>query len=218
MRFYFSLALIAVAFSVASAVTPQELADYVAAVTKNSRPAAKDALTDFAELVTESNFASLGFASLEEVKDAELGQPLPVAMVRLDELQKYKDGDDPYALVHPSHRVVYPVLVKGQVRSGIELHEKDGKWLATTFGLANSVKLYAQARQKHADQPGNTPYFLVKALALNEFYLAHLKGKELRLIRVRDQAASEHKLEGHSAAQLFVELAKKAKEHDGSNR
>jgi hypothetical protein len=218
MRFCIPLAFIAFGYTAASAITPQELADYVAAVTKNSRPAAKDALTDFTELVTESNFASLGFASFEEVKDAELGQPLPVAMVRLDELQKYKDGDDPYALVHSSHRVVYPVLVKGQVRSGIELHEKDGKWSATTFGLANSVKLYAQARQKHADQPGTTPYFLVKALALNEFYLAHLKGTELRLIRVRDQAASEHKLEGQSAAQLFVELAKKAKEHDGSNR
>ena len=82
MRFCITLASSPWVIPAASAITPQELADYVAAVTKNSHPAAKDALTDFTELVTESNFASLGFASFEEVEDAEVGQPLPIAMVR----------------------------------------------------------------------------------------------------------------------------------------
>ncbi len=111
-----------------------ELAEHLRAVVKDSRPAAAQAPATFEELVTDENFRSLGFESKEEAKAAELGVPFPVVAVRLDELKRFKTGDDPLALLHPLRRAIYPITVKGQVRSGLTVHAKDGEW-----GRARSV-------------------------------------------------------------------------------
>jgi hypothetical protein len=198
--------------------TPKELAEHVAAVQKDARPAAKDALKTFELLATKDNVESLGFKSLDEVKGAELGPPLVVVLVELKELREYQKGGDPYKLLHPIHRVIFPVTVKGEVRSGLELHKKDGKWESTSFGLAGAVRLYAQARERHADKGKEADYFLVKVPALNEVYLAHQEANKLLLVHVRAQAEKKEKLAARPAAEVFEELVPEAKKHDGKAR
>ena len=199
-------------------LTQAQLSEYVAKAGADSLAAAKEGIKDFAELATESNFGNFGFESLEEIKKIELGHPLPVVMVRLDDLKKFEAGDDPYKLLYALNKVVYPVLVDGKVRSGIVLQQQKGAWAAATYGISSSIRLYSQARERHAGRPADGDYFLLRVLSLNRVYLGHRKDMDLRLVRVRDQAAAEHKLEGMPAATLFVELAKLAKEHDGLPR
>jgi len=185
---------------------------------KASRPAAREALKQLEELVNDESFKDLGFEALDEVKSAELGRPLPVVVIHLNELQNYKPGDDPYPLMHMVHRVIYPVLVKGQVRSGVEVHEKDGMWQPTSFGLADSVRRYSIARERHAAGDQSMSYFLVKVPSLNQNYLGHETDKGLRLVHVRDQAVQKHKLEAQPAAEVLAGLVQAAKEHDGQPR
>jgi hypothetical protein len=194
------------------------LTEQAAVIAKASRPAAEEAVKQFEELVNDENFRSMGFETADEVKAAELGRPLPLVVIHLNELQNYKPGDDPYPLMHMVHRVIYPVLVKGQVRSGVEVHQKDGKWQPTSFGLADSVRRYSIARERHAAGDQSASYFLVKVQSLNQTYLGHETEKGLRLVHVRDQAVEKHKLEAQPAAEVLAGLVQAAKEHDGQPR
>jgi hypothetical protein len=185
---------------------------------KESRPTAQNALKQFEELVNGENFREQGFETAEEVKSAELGRPLPVVVIQLNELREYKPGDDPYPLMHMVHRVIYPVMVKGQVRSGLEVHEKDGQWQPSSFGLAESVVRYATARERHSAGDQTTSYFLVKVPALNEIYLGHETEKGLRLVHAHGQAAQKSKMEARPAAEVLAGLVQAAKAHNGQAR
>jgi hypothetical protein len=156
--------------------------------------------------------------ALDEVKSAELGKPLPVVVIRLNELRAYKPGDDPYPLMHMVHRVIYPVLVKGQVRSGVDVHERDGQWQSSSFGLAESVRRYARARERHSAGDPSTSCFLLNVQALNQTYLGHESEKGLRLAHVREQVVQQHKLEAQPAAEVLAGLVQAAKEHEGEAR
>jgi hypothetical protein len=198
--------------------TERELTEHFQAVVKDSRSAAKSGLETLRELVTDANFKSMGFQALDEVKSSELGVPFPVVLVKLDELKAYKESQDPIPLLHPIHRAIYPVMVKGEVRSGMEVHSREGKWTAASFGLANEVYRYADARKKHAGDDDKTTYFLVKVPALNEYYLGHQTEKGLHLLRIARQPDAKEKLESRPAAEALLKLVPFAKEHDGKSR
>ena len=104
------------------------------------------------ELATKENFKSLGFESLEELPAAELGRPLPVLIVRLDELREYKPKGDAYRLLHPIPKVVYGVNIKGEPRCGVEVQKRDGKWEASAIGIAGPARQFVQAVKKQAEK------------------------------------------------------------------
>ena len=72
----------------------------------------------------------MGFESPGEVHEAKLGRPFQNFRVRLDQLQKYQQGSDPNKLLSGGNQFVYPILVKGQVRSSITVGEIKGIWKA----------------------------------------------------------------------------------------
>jgi hypothetical protein len=53
------------------------------------------------------------------------------------------------------------------------VHQKDGDWRPSSFGVAEAIRLYAAARERHSAGDQKTFYFLVKVHALNETYLGH---------------------------------------------
>jgi len=73
--------------------------------------------TAFTALVTEEDFAALGFESLEEVADAQLGEPLQVSAVPLDRLKEFTPETDPNELLVEANRIIYPVTVNEEVCS-----------------------------------------------------------------------------------------------------
>jgi hypothetical protein len=198
--------------------TKEKLAEHVREIVKESRAPAERALKQLRELATKENFKSLGFESLEELPSAELGRPLPVLIVRLDELREYKPKGDAYKLLHPIPKVVYGVNVKGEPRCGLEVQKRDGKWEVSALGIAGPARQYVQAVKKQAEKDRGTVFFLVKVLALNETYLAYQTDQGVKLVHVRRQAEEKDKVEARPAADVLAELVKQAKEHDGSLR
>ncbi|HZY85598.1 MAG TPA: hypothetical protein VFE78_12260 [Gemmataceae bacterium] len=198
--------------------TKEQLAEHVREIVKESRAPAEKALKQLRELATKENFKSLGFDSLEELPSAELGRPLPVLMVRLDELREYKPKGDAYKLLHPIPKVVYGVNVKGEPRCGVEVQKRDGKWEASAIGIAGPARQYVQAVKRQAEKDRGTVFFLVKVLALNETYLGYQTDQGVKLVHVRQQAEEKDKVEARPAADVFAELVKRAKEHDGKLR
>src|ERR1700722_154779 len=77
----------------------EQLAEHLRTMVWESRGPAEKALKQLQGLATRDNFQSLGFDSLEEVPQAELGKALPVLLVRLDELRDYKEKGDAYKLL-----------------------------------------------------------------------------------------------------------------------
>jgi hypothetical protein len=198
--------------------TKEQLAEHVRAMVKESRDAAEKALKQLRELATKDNVQSLGFESLEELPAAELGKPLPVLIVRLDELREYKPRGDAYKLLHPIPKVVYGVSVKGEPRCGLEVVKRDGKWEVSALGIAGPARQYVQALKKQAEKDRATAFFLVKVPALNETYLGYQTDHGVMLISVRRQADEKEKIEARPAAEVLAGLIELAKEHDGTLR
>ena len=219
MCFAFAAALaLAAAPPEATPTTKEKLAEHVRALVQESRAPAETALKQLRELATQENVKSLGFESLEELPSAELGRPLPVLIVRLDELRDYKPRGDAYKLLHPIPKVVYGVNVKGEPRCGLEVQKRDGKWEASAIGIAGPARQYVQAVKKQAEKDRGTVFFLVKVLALNETYLGYQTDQGVKLVHVRRQAEEKDKVESRPAADVLAELVQRAKEHDGKLR
>lgn len=197
--------------------TAERLAESVRKTVAESNAEAQRALKQLEQLATRENFKSLGFESLEEVKQAQLGNPLPVIIVRLDELRAYKDKADPYPLLHPIPKVIYAVNVDGNVRSCVELEKLDGKWEGSSYGMSASAKAHAAALKNRAGKDEGRMFFVVKVLALNKTYLAYQADQGARFIEVHwdDQRGD---VESRPAADVLAELVKLAKEHDGNFR
>ena len=114
--------------------------------------AAEDALKTLEKLVTKDNYQAMGFASLDEVAKAQLGMPMPIYRVQLDQLRDYTPGEsDPNALLVDVNRTLYPVTVDNEVRSSVAVEGPDGKWRGTDYGAPSLMKAISQYRQSDSD-------------------------------------------------------------------
>lgn len=136
--------------------------------------AAQKSLEAFKAVVSEEDFAALGFQSLEEVADAQLGEPLQVSMVPLDRLKEFTQETDPNELLQDGNRVIYPVTVGEEVRSSLEIGPIGGGWQGTTFGSPELIRPLAEQR-------GGTGDFVVWVPALNMYFMAVRDGEQLIL-------------------------------------
>jgi hypothetical protein len=196
----------------------EQLVKHLQVMVQESRAPADKALKQLQGLATKDNFLSLGFDSLEEVARAELGQALPVVIVRLDELRDYKEKGEAYKLLHPLPKVLYGVTVKGAPRCGLEVQKRDDKWETSAVGIAGPAREFIQAVKKQGEKDRATLYFVIKILALNETYLAYQTDQGVRMVHVQRQAEENGKLEARPAADILAELVKIAKDHDGTLR
>ena len=196
----------------------EQLVKHLQTMVQESRAPAEKALKQLQGLATKDNFQSLGFDSMEEVQKADLGQALPVVIVRLDELRVYKEKGEAYKLLHPLPKVLFGVTVKGAPRSGLEVQKRDGKWETSAVGLAGPAREFIQSVKKQGDKDRATLYFVVKIPALNETYLAYHTDHGVRMVHVQRQAEAKDKMEARPAADVLAELVKIAKEHDGALR
>ncbi len=114
--------------------------------------AAAESLKTLVHLVTPQK--TLGFASADEAASASLAAPLPMLMVRLDDLQAYRAGDDPRPLLKDEGSVLYPVAVGGEVRSSVVVRKINGEWKGTQFGRANLAKFAHEGRTRVAAARG----------------------------------------------------------------
>lgn len=126
--------------------------------------AATNAIDVLQKLVNEQNYKSLGFQSLDEVKQAQLGQPMEVYNLGLDKLKSYQAGEDPSSMLTPSSETIYPVAVGGTVRTGVTIVHKEQGYEPSSFGNADIVKRLSSYRQNPGD-------FAVRIPAFNMYFV-----------------------------------------------
>jgi len=183
---------------------------------------ATEALPVFGELVTKDNLETMGFKSLDDVKNVALDDaepPLQVFMVRLDHLKEYQAGADVNRLLTGGEMAFYPVTLTGQVIAAVGVQKMKEKWEATSVGDAVLIRMLTDVRRQSIESTALSPksYFVVWVAALNLHFVAYRADDDLMLIPVQDDDAYEFK-KGVAlpAERVFEIILPAAREHDGS--
>lgn len=185
---------------------------------KNIQPIASNSLLTFQKLVTKQNYRIMGFEKFGEVKDAYLGDPIQVFMVRLDKLQEYEPGDDPLKLLSNCESIIYPLLVNDQVRSSIEIEKINETWKPSQFGGENLAKMLTKTRTQISGSTkiDITLFFAVLVPALNLHFIAHKTNNLMMLTPVIENQGFDFKSGiPISADKVFEIILPAAKAHDG---
>jgi len=140
---------------------------------RESRPVYWRALATFKGLLNEKNCTRFGFESVEEIKTAELGEPIQEYIIKLDQLRNYKAGSDPSLLLSRSQIVIFPVIAGNRVRSSIQFAWIDYAWKAVAFGGTNTIRTYTDMRNALMVRLGRTE---------DDFFWVHVPWLGLRLI------------------------------------
>lgn len=98
--------------------------------------------------LTEKNFDRFGFKSLREAMAAQVGDPYHVMFISLRELNEYKSGTDAEALLRDAKIKWFPVIVENEVRTKLEMVEKEGRWYPGEFGGIQTVRVITEAKKK----------------------------------------------------------------------
>lgn len=131
---------------------------------------------------------ALGLPSAADIDTADLGAPMRMVHVRLDELQAY-DGRSPAdALLHEGPLVTRLVRVSGQVRSSLILSNARGGWETVQMGDSTRAAAIDQVVGAVSGARGVAPeaLFLVNIPALGLDFLAYKDGTQLVLASLFD--------------------------------
>ena len=199
----------------------QARAQGAAAPFNETQPVAQKALKTFSRLVTKENYKRMGFEDPEEVRTATLGAPLQDFIVRLDKLKSYTPGGRLDELLTATDLVIYPVLVKDQVRSSITISKSGESWQAVSFGGPNFIKLISGTLKENtkATRLDSSAYQVIRVPSLNLFFLGFRLNNELMFVPVTDNARLKFSAgAGMKAENVFSALLPEAKAHNGLPR
>jgi len=173
--------------------------------------AASHALGVLRQLVTAENYRAMGFDSPDEVRQAEVGDPLPVANIELEDLRKYQPGPDPASLIKETNQTVYPVTVNGAVKSSLTLVKTATGYEPAAFGNSDVAKRLGRYRQA-----GGPKAIVVRVPALNFYFVGQQTPEGLVLTPI----VSDPRLrlaEGQpvAAEQVLTELVPVARAYNG---
>jgi hypothetical protein len=113
--------------------------------------AARQGLATLQVMVTPDNFRGLGFASLDDVRRAQLGAPLPMYRVELDALRRFTARTPPEDVIVDAQRSLYPVMVDERVAMSIIVTGHADGWRATDFGNAALARAVTATRRSPED-------------------------------------------------------------------
>ena len=151
----------------------------------------------------------MGFVSPEQVKTAQLGEPLRVFMVRLDALIAYKTDADSATLVQDAHKLLFPVTVDQQVVSSLTVTQRSDGWRATDFGDSALTKALVAHREGKDD-------FIVWVPAMKIYFDARGQGATLTLTPIIDDSRFEFRSgEALAGSRAFAALQRAASGYNG---
>ena len=171
--------------------------------------AAQHGLATLRQVVNASNYAALGFASPDEVRQATLGEPLQVFQVRLDALRAFTEKTDPETLLVDIRRNLYPVKVGDRVATSIFVPGSRDGWRAAELGNAAVAQLVSRYRHGSGD-------FLVHVPALKAYFVADRVEGKLMLTPVMDDPRTQLKAgETLPADVVFARLRQASEGYNG---
>jgi hypothetical protein len=139
--------------------------------------AASNAMEQLRKLVNEQNYKGLGFRSVEEVKQAQFGQPMAVYYVGLEKMKAYRAGQDANSLLTRSAETIYPVVVGGRVRTGVTIVHNEQGYESSSFGNADIVQKLTGYRQSAAE-------FAVRIPAFNLYFVGRQASARVVLVPI----------------------------------
>lgn len=171
--------------------------------------AAQHGLATLRQLVNAGNYASLGFDSLDEVRQATLGEPLQVYRVQLDALRAFTDKTDPETLLVDIRRNLYPVKVGDRVATSIFVTGSREGWRASELGNAAVARLISRYRHGASD-------FVVHVPALKSWFVADRVEGKLMLTPVMDDPRTKLRAgETVPADVVFLQLKQASEGYNG---
>lgn len=118
-----------------------------------------------------------GFDSPSEVQSANVEEGIPVSYVRLDQLARYKSGQDTSSLLIDKGQLFYPLSVDGDPRSSVRVRKRgDGKWEAVELGnkeLARSA--FTQGKHVKTTRAVQGRLTMVEIPTVHAFLLSHIE-------------------------------------------
>jgi len=215
MRIQSAFGLTALAMLLACPALPCAAQESPQASVARAAEEAQRSLQALRQLTTPETFKGLGFQSPDEVLEAQLDSPLPVFMVPLNRLKEYQPGADPNSLLDDTRHLIYPVTVKGQLRSGLTLRELNGEWQVASFGKPTLTRALIEARtaQMTESKSPAQAFFAVEIPALHDYFIARRSEGNLFLTpAITDPAHNLTAARTLDARQVFATLALAARE------
>ena len=144
-------------------------------------------------MATEEICKRLGFEAFAEVGSMELGEPLQTLHVRLGDLRTFGKINHHESLLLDKEEIVYPVVVKGNVRTAITVAKEENKWVIASLGKPNWVKTLTKLRKEHAVKSNLSlsGYFIVEIPSMYFVFLGHRKDNKVMLVHVDSHEALE---------------------------
>jgi len=185
----------------------------------SSKDAAQNHLDDVRKLNVPSKTTDdeafvkdIGFKSIEDVDNAQLGPPLRIYKVPLDELQKFQSGDNPDHLLVNTGRVLFPVTVNEHYLSSLTVTESSITMSKGWKGARVTGTGFPRLIRKIEQLKPSSSSFLVLITPLRLSLLGDHKEGRLVLAAIEENPHFELNAgEEHDAAELFGKLAQDAK-------
>ncbi|MFJ1471789.1 hypothetical protein [Massilia orientalis] len=171
--------------------------------------AAQHGLATLRQVVNAGNYASLGFESEAEVRQATLGDPLQVYRVQLDALRAFTGNTDPETLLVDVRRSLYPVKVGDRVATSIFVTGSREGWRASELGNAAVARLVNRYRHGAGD-------FVVHVAAMKSWFVADRVEGKLMLTPVMDDPRTKLRAgETVPADVVFLQLKAASEGYNG---
>ena len=171
--------------------------------------AAQHGLATLRQIVNARNYASLGFESEAEVRQATLGEPLQVYRVQLDALRAFTENTDPETLLVDIRRSLYPVRVGDRVATSIFVTGSREGWRTSELGNAAVARLVSRYRHGTGD-------FVVHVAAMKSWFIADRVEGKLMLTPVMDDPRTKLRAgETVPADVVFLQLKAASEGYNG---
>ena len=171
--------------------------------------AAQHGLATLRQVVNAGNYASLGFESEAEVRQATLGEPLQVYRVQLDALRAFTGNTDPETLLVDIRRSLYPVKVGDRVATSIFVTGSREGWRASELGNAAVARLVSRYRHGEGD-------VVVHVAAMKSWFVADRVEGKLMLTPVMDDPRTKLRAgETVPADVVFLQLKAASEGYNG---
>lgn len=164
---------VAVCFIVLAFIFTQNKAQNTAAAANQHEAISQDlinkSIQTLTAMVTDQNAQTFGLTSKDQVTALKAGKQYNVYMIGLNDIKKYKTGQDVAAIVKPLP-VIEVSLVddSGKIRSAIEFVKKSGHWGASAFGLSPEMVSVSTVQSLRPDtSKTNISMIRIPALRVN---------------------------------------------------
>lgn len=190
--------------------------------TNSTDLAAINELPRLRKLVTQKNFALMGFQTTQEVYVATVSlPPVEVRQVRVQDLSTYQTSKDPSILLQPTRMRIYPVVVTNETRCSIAFAEYPGGWRPVSYGYSRLSQLLTKARADSATTTGLPldQFFGVQVRGLNALFLGYfVNGKLVLNTLIGDVTLGVVAGQTKPAEQIFAALVPAAQHQNGLPR